>query len=511
MKIKHYMMAALVLMSSCMMSSCKDDDDNGGVAKAVLASASFLNFQETSATPQLITVYSDANWVAEVPEWVSISPATGGAGTTEVTVSVTDNLREGTPDNPRKADLIFRGKSLASRAFVTVSQAGDKYRDCKDYTVEQLYGAADETCMSITNALITAVTANGFVVTNSDYKSYMLVTSDAAVNKGDVVDVLCQKFTDSQSLAYVEADEVTVVSTGNVVNFPEPVNITEKLDEYNSDKREYVAVEGLLNGTNVTVTGAKLSISLENLPASVDLSAINGHIVRMKGYFAGVAAPVMKLNYADIDDLGEAQTIYFSDDLEWLAPWSAVGNGEPAGQTVEKNADDNACQLATPKIDGVSAYDELVNRGYAIPVVHAAGKSDRAPGAQTYLQTNYLKFGLTAYQCGLTLPSISGIEAGAAVHVSFQWCPMVQGSGTKDPTTLVVVVANGDEEMMFDVAPHGIGKEDALKWVDADVVLTGATVNENTKITIRNSDDQWPHTSTRRWFIDNIKVYSPML
>ncbi|MCM1504937.1 MAG: BACON domain-containing protein [Muribaculum sp.] len=510
MKIKHYMMAALVLMSSCMMSGCKDDDKDS-MSKAVLASASLLNFQETSATPQLITVYSDANWVADVPEWVTISPATGTAGTTEVTVSVSDNLREGTPDNPRKAELVFHGSTLASRAFVTIAQEGDKYRDCKDYTVEQLYGATDETYMSIPNAIVVANTATGFVISNADYKSNMLVVSSEAVDKGDNVTLLCQKLTDSQSLAYVVADEITVNSKGNEVTYPEPVNITETIDKYNPTTREYISVEGIYNLGSVAVTGSSLTVTLDNLPESVDYSSLNGHFVRVYGYFAGVAAPIMKVISAEVEDLGEAQNIYFTEDFEWLAQWSAIGNGAPAGQTVEKNADDNALQLTTPKIDGVTAYDALIAKGFEIPAVHDASKSAREPGKQTYLQTNYLKFGLTAYQCGLTLPSIEGIGDGTTVHVSFQWCPMVQGSGTKDPTTLVVVVKNGDNEMMFDVPPHGITPDDPLKWVEADIVLTGATVNKDTKITIRNTDDQWPHSSTRRWFLDNIKVYSPMM
>ncbi len=505
------MMAALVLISSCMVSSCKDDDnDNNGVAKAVLASASSLTFEGLGSSPQIITVYSDATWTAEVPDWVTISPVTG-SGTTEVTVSVTENLRDGTLNNPRKDNLVFKGNTIASRATVLVSQTGDNYRDCKDYTVEQLYSAEDETYMSIPNALVVVPTSRGAMISNSDFKNFIFVETSEALEAGDNVSIMAQKLTDTQSLAYVVAEEVTVNSKNNTIDLPDATDIAEKFDEYSSDKRSYVAVEGILNGSVITVTGASMSLTLVDVPSSIDIASLSGHVVRVNGFFAGIAAPYVRMYVASAEDLGEAQTIYFSDDLEWLAPWSAVGNGSPAGRTVEVGADDNACQLATPKIDGVSAYDALVAKGYEIPIIHADGKSDRTPGTQTYLQTNYLKFGLTAYQCGLTLPSITGIESGATVHISFQWCPMVQGSGTKDPTTLVVIVANGDNEVMYDVDPHGITADEPLRWVDADITLTGATINENTKITIRNSDDQWPHTSTRRWFLDNIKVYSPMM
>lgn len=510
MNIKHYMMAVLVMMSVCFMSSCKDDDGDS-MSKAVLASASSLTFQGTGAASQIITVYSDAKWVADVPEWVTVSPVMGTAGATEVTISVPDNIRGGALDNPRKADVVFRGNTLASRAAVTVNQLGDNYRDCKDYIVEQIYGVEDETYMSVSNALVVSKTTNGCVITNSDYKGYMYVETAEPVEVGDNVSLMAQKLSDGQKLAYIMAEDVTINSKNNAINMPEPLDITAKLSDYTSAKREYVAVEGVLSGNVVTVNGASLSLSFVDVPDAVDVASLNGHIVKARGFFAGVASPFTRMHLEGLEDLGEAQTIYLTEDFEWLAPWSAIGNGAPAGQTVEKNADDNALQLVTPKIDGVSAYDAIVNKGYVIPAVHDASKTERKPGAQTYLQTNYLKFGLTGYQCGLTLPSIKDIATGANVHIAFQWCPMVQGSGTKDPTTLVVIVKNGDDEMIFDVAPHGIGKEDSLKWVDVDIELTGATFDENTRITIRNSDDQWPHSSTRRWFLDNIKVYSPMM
>ena len=143
MKLKNYITASALVLATLLCGSC--DDDEQTVAKAVLASASALNFEAENASQQIITVYSDAQWVMdELPEWISVTPVTG-QGTTEVTVSVTDNLREGTVDNPREATIVFRGNTLASRAEVTVSQDGDKYRDCQEYTVDQLPALADET------------------------------------------------------------------------------------------------------------------------------------------------------------------------------------------------------------------------------------------------------------------------------------------------------------------------------------------------------------------------------
>lgn len=504
MKIKHYMMAALVLIASCMMSGCKDDDGDS-MSKAVLASASYLTFQGTGAASQIITVYSDANWVVDVPEWVTVSPTSGVAGSTEVTISVPDNIREGALDNPRKADVVFRGNTLASRAAVTVHQLGDNYRDCKDYTVEQVYSADDETYMSIPNALVVAKTSKGFIVSNADYKFNMLVNSDVAVNKGDIVNLMAQKLKDGQSLAYLEAEEVTVVSTGNEVVYPEALNITEKMDEYTSDKRELIAVDGILAGNMVTVSGKSLSVQLENLPESVDLSALNGHFVKIIGYFAGVAAPIIKLNYAAVEDKGEAMTIYWSEDFEWLDPYAVASK---AGRTVETDdLDASAPQIsaASTKVDGLTACDALEARGYQMLRV-----TTKKEGECIYLQQNYLKMGKTSYQGGLVLPAMKDIPEDAAnLHIGFDWCPMRQGSGKIDPVNLIVIVENNGEETTFSIPTHGWANDHKLEWINASVELSGVTVTKDTKITIRQTE--WPAATANRWFIDNIKVYSPMM
>lgn len=76
----------------------------------------------------------------------------------DVTVSVTDNMRDGAEDNPRKATLVFKGRTLASRAQVLITQNGDKYRDVKEYTAGELAALADETVISVPSAIVVAVT-----------------------------------------------------------------------------------------------------------------------------------------------------------------------------------------------------------------------------------------------------------------------------------------------------------------------------------------------------------------
>ena len=108
MKLLKYTYRTLILVALLVtFGSC--EEEGSSLSRAVLASASSLNFEGTSSAPQTITVYADADWVTEVPEWITVTPATG-TGVMDVTISVTDNLRGGALDNPRKAVVVFKEK-----------------------------------------------------------------------------------------------------------------------------------------------------------------------------------------------------------------------------------------------------------------------------------------------------------------------------------------------------------------------------------------------------------------
>lgn len=144
-------------------------------------------------------------------------------------------------------------------------------------------------------------------------------------------------------------------------------------------------------------------------------------------------------------------------------------------------------------------------------------KTPRKPNAQAYLQKNYLKFGLTDYFTGITIPKLETLPTETDnVEISFDWCSQRRGNSETakwDQTALVVIVKNGDDEKQFLAPTHTFENGAAYEWVKATVKLTGVQIDANTRITIRNIDEQWPgsksnDTDKARWFIDNIKLYS---
>ena len=500
MKLLKYTYRTLILMALLVtIGSC--EEEGSSLSRAVLASASSLSFNGTQSTPQTITVYADADWVSEVPEWVTVSP-TSGTGVTDVTISVTDNLRGGALDNPRKAVVVFKGETLDSRAEVIIMQAGDKYRDVKNYTMQELVALANETVVSVPNVTVMAVTTKGFVISDDQNVHNAYVQSNTPVSVGDKVSIIGDKLTNTQGLAMVQADDVEVVSTGGSVTYPEAEDITDKVSTFTATSRKFISVSGIMNGTNVAIAGVNYTVSITDATSSLNLEALHGHRVVVNGYFDGLAAPVIKIIVAEIQDNGIAKDIYFFEDFEWLDPWSVAGN---AGMTVETdNLSATSPQLPTPKVDGVSSLDALLAKGYAFLRVTPTSTD---AGECIYLQRNYLKFGKTGFQAGIILPRFTmEVPSSASPVISFDWCPMRQGSGVIDPVNLIVIVKNGSDEVTFNVPAAGFENGRRLEWIRAEVPLTGVVLNKETVITIRQTN--WQLTTANRYFLDNIEISS---
>lgn len=496
MKRTNYIIFSILLVFASLLQGCTDEEST--LSKAVLASVGTLNFEATGTSGKTITVYADADWITEVPEWITVAPASG-TGTMDVTITVTENIRGGAVDNPRKAAVVFMGGTLASRAEVIISQNGDKYRDCQEYTLADLATLENETVVIVPQVTVTAVTTKGFIVSDGTVNIFM--QSSSAVSVGDNVSAKGTKLSDTHSLPYVECDEANVNATGGTVTYPAAVNITDQVDTYTSTSRTLITVSGILNGNNVMVEGANYSVAVTDAPENLGLAPLNGHKVKATGYFAGVAAPVVKLNASTIEDLGVMEIIYFAEDFEWLKPYAEAS---AAGQTVETdNLSATAPQISSSAtvVDGITANDALLQKGYQF--LRVTPTSTEA-GECIYLQNNYLKFGKTGYQAGIILPKLEDIPSGVTTVLSFDWCPMRQGSGKIDPVNLIVIVSNGSDEVTFEIPESGFESGHVLEWIRAEVALTGVTISNDTKITIRQTN--WQLSTANRWFLDNIKL-----
>lgn len=203
-----------------------------------------------------------------------------------------------------------------------------------------------------------------------------------------------------------------------------------------------------------------------------------------------------------------AQTAYFTEDFEWLAPWCEVGDGKnfPAADIVGTDqASTVQPQISKSIVDEISAEQALVDRGYGLMRYDKNG-----PNAAEciYIQSNYLKFGKTGFQGELILPAMESLGDGVwAPTLSFDWYSQRQGSGVFDPTELVVIVENPDAKALsFSVPKLNFATGDKAAWTRAEIPLTDAKLTKESRIHIRNVDSQLTSAKALRWHIDNIRL-----
>lgn len=477
--LKNLYISALATVAGVLaFTGCQPEESP--LSRAILTSVSGMEFAAQNAEPQTITVYADADWTVEAPDWVTLD-VTSGSRTMDVTVSVADNMRDGAIDNPKKDTIVFRGYNLLSNAYVIVSQAGDKFRDVPAVKVSDVLGMKDEAVVIFDDVQVAAVSTKGFVVT--DGTADVFVVSNEAVAVGDKVDVWGSKGTINGIAAVAVCDKVEV--TGNAaVTYPATTDITASIDTYAPTKMEFVEIAGSLDGSNVLVEGAvKVGVILDPTDA-FDLAALNGHNVVVKGYSAGATASLVNIIAVEIVDLGVNEIIYFTDNFDWVSDL-AIAAG--AGDSMGTNGDDNAKNAYTA-IDGFA--DALAAQGY----------EDLFPSSKTiYLQTNYLKFSKGKNTNGIRFPQIT-YGGTTNVVLTFDWGVHV-GSGGQDEVELVIEIeGNGvADKTSF---THTAGE---WEWQTETVTISG--IDDNSRIVLK------PSTFTGvvdagyyRWYLDNIKV-----
>lgn len=513
---KNLYRSALVAVAGVLaLASCQPEESP--LARAIMTSVSGLQFAATGAEPQTITVYSDADWTVEAPEWVTVD-VVSGTRTMDVTVSVGDNLRDGALDNPKKDTIVFKGYNLLATAYVIVSQDGDKYRDVPATDLAGILAMKDEDVVILDNAQVTAVTTNGFVV--ADAAASVFVASKETVAVGEKINLKGSKGTLNGLAAVTICDEIEVIGSA-AVTYPATSDITASLDAYAATKMEYVEVTGTLDGANVVVEGAAKVAAVLDATADFNLSSLNGHNVTIKGYSAGVTASLVNVIVTEIVDLGVDEIIYFSDNFDWLGE---IALKEGAGDSV--GTDDP--EASAPNVFTMASADEFLSafadQGYKF-YWGTIGSSEFVEGPDPskkdsrvmYIQRNYLKFGKTSWNGAITLPALSSIEGSANVVIEFDWCWQVTGSGKFKPDLMTLQIdatagifadSGTSTSVELESTQSTVEGESRLAWQHVKVILNGA--NSETVLMIRptnaDPDVQNPARHQNRWYLDNIKI-----
>ena len=459
------------------LASCQPEESP--LARAIMTSVSGLQFAATGAEPQTITVYSDADWTVEAPEWVKVD-VVSGTRTMDVTVSVGDNLRDDALDNPKKDTIVFKGYNLLATAYVIVSQDGDKYRDVVPATISEVLSMKDEEVVVLDDVAVVALSSDGFVVNDGNESVFVSYTEPVTV--GDCVDLWGSKGTMNGVPAVTICDDLKIERNFAVV-YPLVNDITATIDTYAPSKLEYVELAGSLDGVNVLVEGAtKVGALLAH--SSVDLAALNGHNLIVRGFSFGSTASLVNIIPVEIVDLGVNEIIYFTDNFDWVAE---LADAAGAGDSMGVDGDDSAKNAYT----AVEGFAELLaSQGY----------EDLFPSSKTiYLQKNYLKFSKGSNVNGIRFPAVA-YGGTTNVVLTFDWGVHV-GSGGQDETELMIEI-EGNGVVDRETFTHTAGE-----WVWQTETVTISGIDDNSRIVLKPTTFVGEVSSGYyRWYLDNIKI-----
>lgn len=219
------------------------------------------------------------------------------------------------------------------------------------------------------------------------------------------------------------------------------------------------------------------------------------------------------------------ETVYFESNFtkifEPFKDW--VGSKDNATKSLDAVGDDDPSaylpEMITPKAtvgdNKITPASVMVDLGYEFQK-NSAGEIKGFINWQKF----YLRFGTKNTQGSLTLPKIEEFGEGkTGIKISYDWCPWRNTNTAKtdpgkyDDAKIVIIVKNGDEEHKF--PQEGLNLEDKLplKWYPVEVDLQGVTLNKDSRIIIRNIDEQFGASgqeanSPHRFFLNNIKVFS---
>jgi len=472
------------------------------VKPSALLSESSLTFEAIGAESQTLTIASDESWFIDVDaDWITVDPMSG-TNTVDVTVTVTDNVKNGAMAAPREGTLTIannRGYSIRT----VIYQKGDNYLGVEEMPISKIFTLDDGLFAKVAEAQVVALTSDGFVATDESASIYVSYKGEIAI--GDKVSLAGEKVT-LYGNAALEAGGVTVKSNAEVTR-PEPVDLLSNLDPSKANVVTYVTVEaGLLGHELKFEQSLPVAIKLLDPRAGVvDIESVNMHNISVKAYVLGLSDGELTLAVTDVQDNGinDSLNAYFYDDFSWMKSYI-----DASGVRVDDSVGDNNSGGEAPNLRSNDALSGLLK------ALTDKGYEDLNPNSKViYAQKYYWKFGKTSTATvnnnnGMILPKqdFKGDEL-INVDLDFDWAAHMTGSGNIDKVQIVVeLTGKGFFDNGTQISDPFVTTQEKghLEWQHATVTAKG--VNNTTRFIIRPAEYASVTPDQQRWHLDNIKI-----
>ena len=284
-------------------------------------------------------------------------------------------------------------------------------------TIAAVCAAAAGSAADLKDVLVTGVTTQSYVITDETGSVLVFVKADPKVKVGDKVNV-AGTTGEHNGLIQIATPTTTVVSSGNAVTYPAPLEFTEANLADTPKKVTYVSFTGNVKKNNQyyniyigSVTDKDLSLSYYtgNMDEFVDCD------IKVKGWYVGggthyqiVATEVEKVETtgpkfsvsttaltakagdtsASFDVKGNVKWTVASDNAAYTV---SPASGDGAGTVTVKFAANETEKDVTVKLT-VSTTEEVATKSYTVVLTHkgksAAGTEDFSSSVEWTLGTN---------------------------------------------------------------------------------------------------------------------------
>lgn len=274
-------------------------------------------------------------------------------------------------------------------------------------TIAEIAAGAENAAIDLKDVLVTGVTLKSYVITDATGSILVFANTDPKVKVGDKINVTGTTGKHN-GLMQITTPTATVVSSGNAVSYPAPLELTEaKMKEDAPTAVTYVSFTGTVKKSGNFYNIFVGSYTAKDLSCSFytgDMEGFVGSDIKVEGWYVGgnphyqvvatkveevasdtpkfsVSTETLTAKAADksvsFDVRGNVKWTVASDNAAYkVSPESGDGNGTVTVSFAENTTDKDVTVKLT-----VSTTAEVATKSYTVTLTHK-GKSTSAGGEE---------------------------------------------------------------------------------------------------------------------------------
>lgn len=372
-------------------------------------------------------------------------------------------------------------------------------------TIAEIAAGAENAAIDLKDVLVTGVTLKSYVITDATGSILVFANTDPKVKVGDKINVTGTTGKHN-GLMQITTPTATVVSSGNAVSYPSPLELTEsKMKEDAPTAVTYVSFTGTVkkNGNYYNIfVGSYTSKDLSCSYYTGNMEAFVDKDIKVEGWYVGgnphyqvvatkveevvsdtpkfsVSTETLTAKAADksvsFDVRGNVKWTVASDNTAYtVSPESGDGNGTVTVSFAENTTDKDVTVKLT-----VSTTAEVATKSYTVTLTH---KGVSSAGTEDFSSSVEWTLGTNAYSEKATVNGVADV-------------PVLKLGTAKKTGTATLKIPAGTTKVSF----YGVAWKGKTATIKASVGETqvatqalaaneGATSNSPYKLAVEDTD-----------------------